>query len=142
MSSKFQSSPSVPGGGGPPSAIDALLSELVRSAKYVCLKTAACPPDIESYFYREYQVAFVADTLGAAIGIGEIFKRKDDAALDLPLLDRVRSFEKAAGFLAAAGATKMGFKPGTPSHQEFCARTLAAALAAATAKGRFSPPAR
>jgi len=138
--SPFSSSAGKPGG-NPPSAIDALLNDLISNARFVCLQTTACPPEIDSFYYREYQVAFVANALGAAIGIGEVFKRKDDQLTDVPLIDRIRAFEKAAGFLAAAGAGKMGFKAGTPSHQEFCARTLAAALAAAAAKGRFSKPA-
>ena len=116
------------------SAIIAAIQTLLSDARYVAAAAVHTHPDFSSF-----EMEIIADTVGAAIGLGETFRRKEPAD-DTPLETRIRSFETASRYLASATARLVGLREDTQLHDHFTQTIVEVALATAIAKGRFRAP--
>lgn len=124
-----------------PSAIDITIRELARNAKYMAVVAAGNGADKESPEFKGFRDGIVATSIGAAIGIGKLY-RKSEIAADAPLGDQVKAFERDARWLAAAAGDNLGMDKDTAAYKDFADKVADAALATAVAHGRFKAPNR
>lgn len=124
-----------------PSAIDLTIRDIARNAKYFTAVAAGNGADKSSPEYASYRENIVTTAIGAAIGTGKLYRRKD-AQADTPLGDQVKAFERDARWLAAAAADNLDIDKNSDAYKGFADRVVDSALASAVASGRFKAPAR
>lgn len=125
----------------PPSAIDITVRELARNAKYFAAVAAGNGADKDSPEFKSYRDGIVAATIGAAIGLGKLYRKAEPAA-DASPGAQIKTLERDARWLAAAAGDNLGMDKESDAYKAFTDKVLDTALATALAQGRFKAPSR
>ena len=124
-----------------PSAIDLKILDLKRNANYFKAVADGDGADKSSNQYQTHRRHMVALTIGSAIGLGQLYKSKDQAE-DASPSDQLKALRGDARWFTAAAASKLEIAKGTPAYEELADGILDGAIAAATASGKLKAPSR
>jgi hypothetical protein len=124
-----------------PSAIDLKILDLKRNANYFKAVADGDGADKSSNQYQTHRRHMVALTIGSAIGLGQLYKSKDQAQ-DATPADQLKALRADARWFTAAAAGKLEIAKGTPAYEELADGILDGAIAAATASGKLKAPSR
>lgn len=124
-----------------PSAIDLKILDLKRNANYFKAVADGDGADKSSNQYQTHRRHMVALTIGSAIGLGQLYKNKDQAQ-DATPSDQLKALRADARWFTAAAASKLEIAKGTPAYEELADGILDGAIAAATASGKLKAPSR
>lgn len=124
-----------------PSAIDLKILDLKRNANYFKAVADGDGADKSSNQYQAHRRHMVALTIGSAIGLGQLYRSREQAAETSPA-DQLKALRGDARWFAAAAASKLEIAKGTPAYEELADGILDGAIAAATASGRLKAPSR
>lgn len=124
-----------------PAAMDLKIRDIVRNAKYFAAVGAGNGADKSSPEFAAYRETMILTAIGAAIGSGILYRRKE-AATDAPQGEQVKAFERDTRWIAAAAAEQLEIGKETPAYKKFADHLVDTALATAVANGRFKAPSR
>ncbi len=124
-----------------PSAIDLKILDLKRNANYFKAVADGESADKSSNEYQTHRRHMVALTIGSAIGLGQLYRNREQTA-DASPADQLKALRADARWFAAAAASKLEFAKGTPAYEELADGILDGAIAAATASGKLKAPSR
>lgn len=124
-----------------PSAIDLKILDLKRNANYFKAVADGESADKSSNEYQTHRRHMVALTIGSAIGLGQLYRSREQAA-DASPADQLKALRADARWFAAAAASKLDIAKGTPAYEELSDGILDGAIATATASGKLKAPSR
>jgi len=124
-----------------PSAIDITVRELARNARYFAAVAAGNGADKDSPEFKSYRDGILATTIGAAIGLGKLYRKSEPAADTTPGA-QIKTLERDARWLAGAAGDNLGMDKESDAYKAFTEKVLDTALATALAQGRFKAPSR
>lgn len=124
-----------------PSAIDLKILDFKRNANYFKAVADGDGADKSSNAYQAHRRHMVALTIGAAVGLGQLYRNRDQQA-DASPSDQLKTLRADARWFAAAAASNLDIAKGSDAYVELADTILDGAIAAATASGRLKAPNR
>lgn len=125
-----------------PSAIDLKIKDVVRNARYFTAVAAGSNADKASPDYRAFADHMIAGAVGAAIGLGKLYRTKD--ATEAAPADAMKALRDDARWLAAAAAQHAGIDKAidVAVYQEFSDTIVNSAISTAIANEWLRAPNR
>lgn len=124
-----------------PSAIDLKILDLKRNANYFKAVADGEGADKSSNEYQAHRRQMVALTIGSAIGLGQLYRSKEQQG-DVSPQEFLKQLRSDARWFAAAAASNLDMAKGSIGYNELADGILDGAIAAATASGRLKAPTR
>lgn len=124
-----------------PSAIDLKIADLKRNAHFF---KAVADGDGDNKSTPEYQAHrrhMAGLTIGAAIGLGELYRSKESAKHSGPG-EQLKALRADARWFAAAAASALSIEKSSPEYMSLADSILDGAISAATASGKMKAPTR
>lgn len=125
-----------------PSAIDLKIKDVLRNARYFTAVAAGSGADKSSPEYQAYADQMVSGAIGAAIGLGKLYRSKE--ASEAAPADAMKALRDDARWLAAAAAQHAGIDKAADGarYQQFSDAIVDSAIATAIANDRLRAPNR
>lgn len=124
-----------------PSAIDLKILDLKRNAHYFKAVADGEGADKSAPAYTAHRRQLVGLTIGSAIGLGQLYRTREQAA-DASPADQLKTLRADARWFAAAAASNLDIAKGSPAYEQLSDAILDGAIAAATANGKLKAPSR
>jgi len=124
-----------------PSAVDLKILDLKRNAHYFKAVADGDSADKSSSEYQAHRRHMVALTIGSAIGVGHLYRNRDQQA-DASPSEQLKTLRADARWFAAAAASNLEIAKGSDAYAELADAILDGAISAATASGRLKAPNR